>query len=87
MMEGGFSQLETIRSTQTDQEGDTSRYSGSVGVSNVFAFLGISLGADCGSQKGSASSQEVTAERVHTPNSLFEDARAAFRRATYYVRS
>lgn len=75
MMEGGFSQLETIKTTQTEQEDKSRRYSGEVGFKNVFAFLGVSLGTEKTAKGQTGESQEVTKEKVHTPNSLFAQMR------------
>jgi hypothetical protein len=43
MLEDGFSQLSTVTTSASESEATKSGYSGSVGASNVFAFLGISL--------------------------------------------
>jgi hypothetical protein len=71
MMEGGLSQLETIKTTQTGQHDFASRHSADIGVKNVFALLGVSLGGERSKKEQTSESQEVTSERVHTPNSLF----------------
>lgn len=71
MMEGGFSQLETIKTTQSEQEDKTRRMSGDIGVTNAFSFLGISLGGERSTKAQTGGEQEVTTEKVHTPNSLF----------------
>jgi hypothetical protein len=71
MMEEGLSQLQNVKTTQTDQQDASRRYSGDVGVKNVFSFLGVSLGAERASKKQRNEMQEITTERVYTPNALF----------------
>lgn len=71
MIEGGFNQIETIKSTE--QEGKSSSLAGNteIGVKNVFAFLGVSLKASGSKGKTDNQETEITKEKVHTPNSLF----------------
>ena len=71
MMEEGFSQLQNVKTTEADHADTSRRYSGDLGVKNVFAFLGISLGGERASKNERAGTHEVTAERVYTPNALF----------------
>ncbi len=71
MMEGGYAQLETVKANRSAQEEHTSKISGEVGVSNVFALLSMKLGGERGSQKQSGDTEERSSERVHTPDSLF----------------
>src|SRR5690349_11991969 len=71
MMEGGYAQLQSVKATRTDQEERTNKLSGEVGVTNAFAFLGIKLGGERASEKKTGGSEEVSTERVHTPDSLF----------------
>ncbi len=71
MLEDGFSQLSTVTTLASESQASKSSYGGSVGASNVFAFLGITLKGERGSEKGSQGQHEATAEKVHTPASLF----------------
>lgn len=71
MLEDGFSQLSTVTTSASESEATRSGYGGSVGASNVFAFLGVSLKAERGKDKGVQGQQEATVEKVHTPTSLF----------------
>src|SRR5260370_41832887 len=71
MMESGFSQLETVKTTQTEQEDKSKRVAGDVGIKNVFSFLGISFSGERATANQSGESHERTAEKVYTPNSLF----------------
>jgi hypothetical protein len=70
-MEGGYAQLENVKTTRSDEEGKSSKMSGDVGVTNAFAFLGIKFGAERGTESKIGDTQERTSERVHTPDSLF----------------
>lgn len=71
MMEGGFAQLENVKATWSDQDSRSNKAAGEVGVSNVFALLGIKLSGERATQHQNADTQEVSSERVHTPDSLF----------------
>jgi hypothetical protein len=71
MMERGFSQLETITSRQAGEEAAERGVSGGIGFANVFGLLNVSLGGARSRREQSESSEEVSAQRVHTPNSLF----------------
>lgn len=76
MLEDGFSQLSTIRTSASDMEAEQSGYGGSIGVSNVFALFGISLKGERGKEKGTQEQQDATVEKVHTPASLFSKLRS-----------
>jgi hypothetical protein len=71
MMERGFTQLETVTERRKDEEETGSRLSGGVGFSNVFGLLNVSFGAGRARRERSEGDEEVSSERVHTPNSLF----------------
>jgi hypothetical protein len=71
MMERGFSQLETITSRRAGQVDAERDLSGEIGFGNVFGLLNVSLGGGRSRREHSEDAQEVSAERVHTPNSLF----------------
>lgn len=75
VLEDGFTQLSTIRSSASETESAGSKIGGSVGASNVFAFLGISLGGTRDKQKGSQGQTEKAVEKVHAPTSLFSKLR------------
>lgn len=76
MPEDGFCQLSTLTSSKTELQGETSITSGSVGVRNVFAFLGISLSGAGSSEKTAHDRVETVQSKVHTPASLFAKLRA-----------
>jgi hypothetical protein len=71
IMEGGFSQFESVKATRTEQEDKSNKVSGQAGVSNAFGFFGITLGGERAHQRQTGDIKEVTSERVHTPDSLF----------------
>lgn len=76
MLEDGFSQLSTVTTSASESEAAKSGYGGSVGASNVFAFLGVTLKAERAKEKGTQGQQEATVEKVHTPTSLFYKLRS-----------
>lgn len=72
IIEDGMAQVSTIKTAETKK----GLAEGSIGVSNVFALLGVGL-------KGSKENQEdreTTSERVHTPTSLFAKVRSRLRK-------
>jgi len=71
MLEDGFSHLNTIKTSASETETRKSGFGGSIGASNVFALLNISLKGDRSKDKGSQQQTESTVEKVHTPTSLF----------------
>jgi len=71
MMEGGLSQIETVRSTASRDAQTEREVTGDVGIRNVFAFLGVSLSGGSAKSQRVGDTSEVLTERVHTPNSLF----------------
>jgi hypothetical protein len=77
MIEEGFNQLETVKSREYVDESTSKRGSAEIGVSNVFAFLGVSLGGARETNKSDESEKEILKEKVHTPNSLFARMREA----------
>jgi hypothetical protein len=70
-LEGGYAELENVKANRTVEHQQSSNISGEVGVTNAFAFLGIKLGGQRGTEHKSGDTQEITSERVHTPDSLF----------------
>lgn len=75
MMEGGLSQIETVRSSTSHGEESGRDSGGELGVRNVFALLGVSLSGSSKRFQESGAAEEITRERVHTPNSLFSRVR------------
>ena len=72
-LEDGFAHITTVQeaSSETQQSG----VRGGLGVSNPFAFLGLSFGAKGHRESASASSGTTTQDLVHTPTSLFAQLR------------
>lgn len=76
VQEDGFSQLSTLRTSTSDSETTKNGVGASIGVSNVFALLGVSFSGERGKEKGSQDQTEVSREKVHTPTSLFAKCRS-----------
>jgi len=76
VIEDGFSQLSTIKTSMSDAETQKSGMGASIGVSNVFALLGVSFKGERGTEKGTEMQAEILEEKVHTPTSLFSKLRA-----------
>ncbi len=72
IMEDGMAQVSTIRTSETAK----AKADAGLGVSNVFALLGVSLKGGMESVEG----REITHERVHTPTSLFAKVRSRLRK-------
>lgn len=75
VFDDGFSHLSTIRTASGETESSKSGIGASIGVSNVFALLGISFSGERGKEKGKQEQVEVSQEKVHTPTSLFAKLR------------
>jgi len=75
VLEDGFSQLSTIKTSATETESQKSGIGASIGMSNVFALLGVSFTGERGKEKGALGQTEVSQEKVHTPTSLFAKLR------------
>ena len=70
-LEGGFTNFATVQTTSSGET--TTELSGGaqLGISNVFAFLGMQLGGHGSRQAGQKLSESTTENIVHTPVSLF----------------
>lgn len=77
MLEDGFSQLSTLKTSASESETQKSGLGTSIGASNIFALLGVSFKAERGKEGGTQGQEEVTTEKVHTPASLFSKFRLA----------
>jgi hypothetical protein len=75
VLDDGFSRLSTIKTSAGESETNKYGMGASIGVSNVFALLGISFSGDRGKEKGSQDQTEISQEKVHTPTSLFAKLR------------
>jgi hypothetical protein len=75
-LEDGFTQLATVETSNTQAANRATERELSLGLSNVFAFLGVGLrGGASGSDQNSSESKS-TEELVYTPASLFARLRA-----------
>jgi hypothetical protein len=75
IIEGGFSQFRTIRTFSTEEESASRALGGSIGVSNVFALLGIGVQSTRNRAESSGKQREESEERVVTPTSVFSSLR------------
>jgi hypothetical protein len=71
MMERGFSRLETVTRKRVEGHETGAGAGGEVGFGNVFGLLSVKLGGSRTRQERAEGGEEVSSERVHTPNSLF----------------
>ena len=75
VFDDGFYRLSTIKTASEESEASKSGLGASIGVSNVFALLGISFSGERGKEKGKQEQFEISQEKVHTPTSLFAKLR------------
>ena len=75
IVEGGFSQLQTVKSSETGSQQTKKDASADVGAKNVFAFLNLSFKGSVGKEDTQTSQRAVEEERVFTPASLFSRLR------------
>lgn len=75
IIDNGFSQFETIKTGQTKSDSEKDNLKGEVGISNVFAFLKFGFSGENITDKSNSSNEEVSKEKIHTPNSLFSKLR------------
>ncbi len=73
-LQDGFSQISNLR--ETTEEKTAGSASAGLGLSNVFTFLGVRLGADAKKASESHVGTERQLEKVHTPASLFSVLRS-----------
>lgn len=74
-LEDGFSHFKSIQTTVAGES--STKMSGELGVSNVFALLGVEFGSS--RRTGQKRSESATEEIVHTPASLFARLRRDLR--------
>lgn len=75
IVEDGFSQLQTIRTTQSASTSTSKEASADVGIRNVFAFLNLGVKGSASKQGDKAAQKEMEEQRVFTPASLFSRLR------------
>lgn len=71
ILEGGFSSFSTVQSSSSTERISSVDGKAQLGISNMFAFLGVRLNAQGSRQLGNANNEKITEEIVHTPTSLF----------------
>jgi hypothetical protein len=76
IIEDGFSQLSAIKASTSEAETQKSGMGASIGMSNVFALLGVSFKKEKGAEKETEAQTEISKEKVHTPTSLFSKLRS-----------
>ncbi|MBM6995992.1 hypothetical protein IM700_010075 [Paenibacillus sp. DXFW5] len=75
IVEEGFSQLQSIKTSEKNEKGTNADVSGEIGTKNVFAFLNLGLKSAIGRKDSKLAEKEVQEERVFTPASLFSKLR------------
>ena len=75
ILKGGFSSFSTVQTTSSGEKTTDVQGKAQIGVSNVFALLGVNLSAHGSQQLGQKKSESTTKEIVHTPASLFAQLR------------
>jgi hypothetical protein len=75
IIDNGFSQMETIKTGNNSGNSESGSLKGEVGLSNTFAFLKLGVSADNKSEKSKSALEEITKDKIHTPNSLFSKMR------------
>lgn len=75
IVEGGFSQLQTIKKSESDEKAGKAEISGEVGTKNVFAFLNLGLKSGISQKDAQTTQKQVQEDRVFTPASLFSRLR------------
>ncbi len=70
-LEDGFSQLQNIETSTKTSNTNDQQINGSLGMSNVFALLGVSIAGKAANSATQGDSEVLSEQRVHTPTSLF----------------
>jgi hypothetical protein len=74
-IENGFSQMSSVQTFNESKDSTQADVVAKIGVSNVFAFLGINLKSSLKGEQQVNDGTQVTEDRVHTPASLFQRLR------------
>jgi hypothetical protein len=75
-LEDGFAQLTTVRTSTAATDVQGIEAGASLGTANVFALLGVTLGGAVRKTSDRLHATEMSAQKVHTPTSLFAKLRA-----------
>ena len=70
-LEDGFSHLANVQTTSAGESSSEISGEGKLGLSNVFALLGVEFSGRGARTRGQTQSASTTAQIVHTPASLF----------------
>ncbi|WP_140876469.1 DUF6414 family protein [Myxococcus xanthus] len=73
--ENGFSQLRTIKTTETGGESNKNEKGAEIGTTNAFSFLGIGVKGAVQNENTTSSQRETSEEKVYTPTALFSKLR------------
>jgi LAS superfamily LD-carboxypeptidase LdcB len=71
-IENGFSEMSSVQTFNENKDSTGTEVGAQIGVSNVFAFLGINLKSSLKGEQQINDGTQVTEDRVHTPSSLFQ---------------
>lgn len=80
-IEDGFSLIHTVETSSNQNRSQGNTYdtqlgnAGGIGISNVFALIGIGFKGEHNSRKEIEDQRAISEERVHTPSSLFAKLR------------
>lgn len=75
IMEGGFSQFRSVKTSEKDEKNTNYDVAGEIGSKNVFALLNLGLKAGIGNKGLKTAQREICEDRVFTPASLFSKLR------------
>lgn len=78
-LENGFSQFSTVQTTTAGTSSKEKSGQVGIGLSNVFALMGVEFGVGGIKREKQDDSQTSTEEKVHTPTSLFARLRSELR--------
>ena len=74
-IENGLSEMSSVQTFNENKDSTGTEAGAKIGVSNVFAFLGINLKSSLKSEQQINDGTQITEDRVHTPSSLFQRLR------------
>jgi len=77
--EDGFARLTNVRTSTAATDAQGGEAGASLGTGNVFALLGVTLGGSVRKTSDRVQATEMSAEKVHTPTSLFAKLRSILR--------
>jgi len=75
VLEDGFSTMSKIKTSDTESQNQSDKIGGSIGASNVFAFLGVSISGSQDRDNETKGQTDISKEKIHTPTSLFAKLR------------